>query len=107
MSSNAQFVLSRRAFPRASGAVYASGTINSAAENPVLGRAPCAPRQLHPRKLTPLAAAILAALYPVVPAMAQDSRIEEIIVTATKREMNMQDLGQSITALTTDRKSVV
>jgi outer membrane receptor protein involved in Fe transport len=60
------------------------------------------PGQRHIANLTPLAAAIFAVLYPAHYAAAQDeSRIEEIIVTATKREMNMQDLGQSITALTT------
>ena len=57
------------------------------------------------RNLTPLAAAIMSILYPGTAAIAQDSdsgRLDEIVVTATKREMNMQDLGQSITALTTD-----
>lgn len=51
--------------------------------------------------MTPLAAAVLAALNPMTAASAADQGIEEIIVTATKREMNLQDLGQSIVALTT------
>ena len=52
--------------------------------------------------MTPLTAAIVAVLHPGSFAVAQeDQRIEEIIVTSTKREMNMQDLGQSVTALTT------
>lgn len=52
--------------------------------------------------MTPLAAAVVAALTPMAVASAADEGIEEIIVTATKREMDLQDLGQSITALTTD-----
>jgi len=61
----------------------------------------CVPDERRAFALTPLATAILVALYPAAPAAAQGAAIEEIIVTATKREMNMQDLGQSITALTT------
>ena len=35
--------------------------------------------------------------------MAQESiALEEIIVTATKRELNIQDVGQAIMALTTE-----
>ena len=55
--------------------------------------------------MQPLAAAVVAALNPGT-AAAQDEvdelRVEEIIVTATRREMNMQDVGQSITAISTD-----
>jgi len=54
--------------------------------------------------MTPLAAAIVAALSPTIPVLAQESaaRIDEIIVTATKRAMNMQDLAQSIAVLTNE-----
>jgi len=60
---------------------------------------------------TPLAAAIFSAL-PVSFAMAQDQdqsqdadnyAIEEVIVTATKRAMSIQDVGQSITAFSTQQ----
>ncbi|NQV87223.1 MAG: TonB-dependent receptor [Woeseiaceae bacterium] len=48
--------------------------------------------------LTPLSAAVIAALGPTLPALAQDdvARLEEIIVTATKRELNLQDVPHSI-----------
>jgi len=52
--------------------------------------------------MTPLAAAIVVALSPAGPALAQEvdaARIDEIIVTATRRELNLQDVAQSITAL--------
>ena len=51
--------------------------------------------------MTPLAAAIVAALSPTIPVLAQESaaRIDEIIVTATKREMNLQDVPHSIDVL--------
>lgn len=50
--------------------------------------------------LTPLAAAVIAALNPVSPALAQENEaIDEVIVTATKRELNLQDVGQSIDVL--------
>ncbi|HSD68910.1 MAG TPA: TonB-dependent receptor plug domain-containing protein, partial [Woeseiaceae bacterium] len=54
--------------------------------------------------LTPLATAVIGALYPAASALAQSSEeadsdgIEEIIVTATKREISLQDVPQSITA---------
>ncbi len=54
--------------------------------------------------MTPLAAAVVAAVYPSAPAVAQESEdlgIEEILVTATKREMSIQDVAQSITAFST------
>ncbi|NOX69105.1 MAG: TonB-dependent receptor [Gammaproteobacteria bacterium] len=54
--------------------------------------------------LTPLAAAIVTALASAGPALAQDDssgKLEEIVVTASKREMNMQDLAQSINVIST------
>jgi outer membrane receptor protein involved in Fe transport len=53
-----------------------------------------------------LAAAIVVALYPASAALAQraDSdrgRLEEVIVTATRRELNLQEVGQSVTAFST------
>jgi outer membrane receptor protein involved in Fe transport len=50
---------------------------------------------------TPLAAAIAAILYPIQPALAQeydDPVLEEVLVTATLRETNLQVVPQSITA---------
>jgi outer membrane receptor protein involved in Fe transport len=59
--------------------------------------------------LTPLATAVFGALYPGVSALAQsadaevdDGGIENIIVTATKRSVNLQDVPQSITAFSSD-----
>lgn len=58
--------------------------------------------QLH--SLTPLATAVFGAIYPATSALAQSSEeaelegIEQIIVTATKRETNLQKVPQSITA---------
>ena len=52
--------------------------------------------------LTPLAAAVIAALCPAGPALAQEdgaARLDEIIVTATKRELNLQDVPHSIDVL--------
>ncbi len=53
--------------------------------------------------MTPLAAAIVAAVSPAATALAQDDDfgIEEIIVTATKRSISIQDVAQSITAFST------
>ena len=54
--------------------------------------------------LQPLTAAVVAALNPGAAAAQEGTdelRLEEITVTATRREMNMQDLGQSIIAITT------
>ena len=61
--------------------------------------------KIRKHRLTPLAGAVLAALYPASPVLAQDDNeinvtIEEIIVTATKREMHLQDVAQSISVLT-------
>ncbi len=56
--------------------------------------------------MTPLAAGVIAALNPSGPIQAQeteeDSRaLDEITVTATRRELNLQDVAQSITAFST------
>ena len=56
-------------------------------------------------KLSPVAASVVAALLPAGAALAQDNAtpaIDEIIVTATKRHMSIQDLAQSISALTAE-----
>jgi outer membrane receptor protein involved in Fe transport len=58
-------------------------------------------------RMTPLAAAIFAVLYPATGALAQrasseGARLEEVVVTATRREVNLQDVAQSITALSTE-----
>ncbi len=53
---------------------------------------------------TPLAAAIIAALYPATALLAQTpeaGRLEEVVVTATRREINVQSVPQSITAFST------
>ena len=56
--------------------------------------------------MTPLTAAVMCALYPATQALAQDDDnddfgIEEIVVTATKRTVSIQDVPQSITAFST------
>ena len=54
-------------------------------------------------KLSPIAAAIAASLYPVQYALAQeydDPVLEEVLVTATLREVSLQVVPQSITAFT-------
>jgi len=55
---------------------------------------------------TPVAGAIAAALYPSLQAVAQDDTnsvaLDEIIVTATKRSMSVQDIPFTIQALTSD-----
>ncbi len=55
-------------------------------------------------KLTPLAAAVVAALSPSEFVVAQEEgeeALEVIVVTATKRELDLQDVGQSIMAFST------
>ena len=63
-------------------------------------------------KLNPLTAAVMCALYPATPAMAQsqeelddlgieEGAIEEIVVMATKRALSIQDVPQSIIAFST------
>jgi outer membrane receptor protein involved in Fe transport len=57
-------------------------------------------------KGTPLAAAIFAALYPATAVLAQAQgagaeRLEEVVVTATRREINLQKVSQSVTAFST------
>jgi outer membrane receptor protein involved in Fe transport len=54
-------------------------------------------------RLTPISAAVIAAITPGAAAVAQDAEagglaIEEIVVTATKRAMPLQDVAQSIEA---------
>jgi outer membrane receptor protein involved in Fe transport len=61
---------------------------------------------MNDRKI-PLAAAIFAVLHPASAALAQrasseGNRLEEVVVTATRRELNLQDVAQSITALSTE-----
>ena len=56
--------------------------------------------------MTPLAAAVMYAVNPASPAQAQESdddsfEIEEIIVTATKRSLGIQEVPQSIIAFST------
>ncbi len=54
---------------------------------------------------TPLALAILAVLYPTTNVLAQEAeagRLEEVVVTATRREVNLQAVSQSITAFSTE-----
>jgi len=58
----------------------------------------------HVYVMTPLATAVIAALSPTEAVVAQEDdgpRIEEIIVTATKREMSLQDVPHSIDVLST------
>ena len=49
--------------------------------------------------LTPVAGAIAAALAPSYQAVAQDFALEEIIVTATKRQLSVQDIPASVQAI--------
>ena len=55
--------------------------------------------------LQPLTAAVVAALNPGAAAAQEGAEeglsLEEITVTATRREMNIQDVGQSINTITT------
>ena len=51
---------------------------------------------------TVLGAALIAISYDSVPAFGQELALEEIIVTARKREENLQDLPLTVTALTND-----
>src|SRR5690606_35239460 len=51
------------------------------------------------QQMTPLAAAVVSALVPAGSALAQQAQgLEEIVVTATRRETSLQDVPQSITA---------
>jgi outer membrane receptor protein involved in Fe transport len=56
---------------------------------------------------TPLAAAVFATLYPASQGIAQQAaplptRLEPVTVTATRRSENLQDVAQSVTALSTE-----
>jgi outer membrane receptor protein involved in Fe transport len=56
--------------------------------------------------LSPVTAAIFAVLYPASVTLAQGStaasgQLEEIVVSATRREINLQNVAQSVTALST------
>ena len=56
--------------------------------------------------MSPLTAAILAVLYPGALTLAQGAnpesgQLEEIVVTATRRDVNLQNVGQSVTAFST------
>jgi iron complex outermembrane recepter protein len=58
------------------------------------------------RPMSPLTAAILAVLYPGAMTLAQGAgpesgQLEEIVVTATRREVNLQNVAQSVTAFST------
>ena len=52
--------------------------------------------------MTPLAAAIGAIIYPAQANSQDQPTSEEVIVTATKRESELQDVAQSISAFTED-----
>jgi iron complex outermembrane receptor protein len=58
----------------------------------------------HMGTITTLTAAVLSALYgetsTAVPAASEDTALQEVVVTATRREMSAQDLPISITAVT-------
>ncbi len=61
---------------------------------------------LRGRPMTPLTAAIFAVLYPASMTLAQQAgsetlKLEEIVVTATRRDVNLQNVGQSVTAFST------
>ena len=69
------------------------------------------PARVNPRHrrrqmgtLTTLTAAVLSALYgeaaTAVPAASEDNALQEVVVTATRREVSAQDLPISITAVT-------
>lgn len=64
------------------------------------------PKARRTYAMTPLAAAIVAALNPVNPVLAQEEEpnqgLEEIVVTATRRETSLQDVAQSVTAFSTE-----
>ena len=56
------------------------------------------------RLISPLTAAVLAVLYPGTMTLAQSadpaaSQLEAIVVTATRRELNLQKVAQSVTAI--------
>ena len=50
--------------------------------------------------LSPVQIAVLAALYPAYQAVAQDDfTLEEIVVTATKRSLSIQDIASTVQAI--------
>src|SRR5215218_5487267 len=68
------------------------------------GKSAPMPGRGHP--VSPLTAAILAVLYPASLTLAQGAnpsatRLEEIVVTATRRDLNLQNVAQSVTAFST------
>ncbi len=63
------------------------------------------PVSRHASRTKPLALAIAATLYPAAAALAaadDGDTLEEVIVTATRREVNLQVVPQSVTALSTE-----
>lgn len=77
-------------------------TASNSVQRPRLPRLP-----LRAPRTSPLAIAIAAVLYPATAAHAQNrggagEALEEVIVTATRRQVDLQQVPQSVTALSTD-----
>lgn len=53
-----------------------------------------------PRKLSPVAAGVLATLYGTAAARADDNTLQEVVVTATRHAQSAQSIPASITAIT-------
>jgi outer membrane receptor protein involved in Fe transport len=74
---------------------------NAVSGNDISRTARSTQRKKRIYELTPLAAAVIAALSPTEAVIAQeddDEALEVIVVTATKRALDLQDVGQSIMA---------
>ena len=56
---------------------------------------------MRKKRLALMVSAVLGTAPAAVQVNAQDNTLEEVIVTATKRKSNLQDLPQAITAFTT------